>query len=907
MSRALEIENEEDAGTLLTDSNNCIVIISGEKGNRGEILEANHKMAEVFESSAEDIIGKSINMFMARPFEVVHNAYLTQYIEDKRVDVSKTARKGIIMKNMSGYVFEGDVQVREYANFTLEPSIAFFGVIKPLPSAVFCLVKRSDLTILEVSKFFFQFFSPDSGKLRALQVKLTEHIVNFKQMKLQIDAHLEKCTDAFRFEGDLTNGGGQKIEGAVLVSGLRFLESDYYHVVLEVAQEDGRSQVSGGEAKKVSRRGLLLQLEASHITEQVEEEEEETEQERKARKLGELNRSLGISDPESLNSSVTSSTRNGNILRMTLTRTNSFLDSSLRYLLYSIVVLLGLLCGLGVCVQVLWGEMTIGRHMATLNLLTSPVQVGAVTATYSALLLQHIINGTLLTTEESRMIEEQRIRKDLTKYRDELDAFRNHFFTELSYLSPQEVAKIRNATVNVVSHEDKATRMSLMEAVHQYTVSMSLILKRNLTELHREGKLLDLLIANRDTQLPQVWDSVCQAILQQQVDSSVRVLVFEYACMLGALGLVGIVTLTVFYPTVYRVDTQRADIYALFEKISLLDMRTMYQQCLHALSEMDAPDSGAMNMDLQDLMEGIGSKKNRTEGVHKNKIRVSLASVLLHRMSLGAAFLLAITAAYFLGYYMWWLREHTNQFSGIEYRVYHGIQRKYLIRQVLLDMTHYDVAMGRVDMDPASITQWEDLLWGLDHALYYGDARFHIPTDIRQMDGGSDLLNRDLCSMFSPETHTNLNLTRCTTFLGGVLTQNTHEAVIAFVSLSQHIRTLFVQDSNSTEILPLVNTLKELADVWLPAAQDVYNSWIRRIFVRGHQDAAYSRHVGTVAYILVCALAFFLYYLPMVQDMNRNLIQTRSLLLIIPTDIIESSKALKDTLKTIAMRMLQNE
>jgi PAS domain S-box-containing protein len=192
LNRAVELESEEDSHKNLTDSNNCIIIISGERETLGQILEANNKTCEAFGVSSEDIIGRKVNMLMARPFVAGHNARLIRYIEEKAV-LSTVNRSGLMAKGSDGFVFETDLQVREYANFTLDPSIAFFGALKILPFRAFCLVKKSDLVVWDLSKIYSQIFKPDIQRLAEYEHKITTDIPEFEGEIAQIEAAMEEA------------------------------------------------------------------------------------------------------------------------------------------------------------------------------------------------------------------------------------------------------------------------------------------------------------------------------------------------------------------------------------------------------------------------------------------------------------------------------------------------------------------------------------------------------------------------------------------------------------------------------------------------------------------------------------------------------------------------------------------
>jgi hypothetical protein len=613
LGRAVELEGEEDNRKSLTSSTNCIIIIGGESDNMGQILEVNDRTCEVFETSWDDMTGKVINAFMARPFSPLHNSYLKHYIECKPTGVTGAAKKGIILKNAAGFILEADLQVREYANFTLEPSITFFGVLQPFPMSMFCLVKRSDLIIYDMSKLFFQFFSPDSQKLRSYELSITEHLPLFKVWQPQIDDGIGRGDDC-SFEASIDKGG-QRTAFVVHISPLQHLAKEYYHVMVELVEKDGQQNQQQQKqqhhaAPDTIREEPHLRKKKSMTFEDSDDSDTSSDTESDDETASHPVNQLKEQKEEI---SVASTARSGQLLRMSLGRNGVSFDVSLKYLLYSVVLLLTGLSALGICIQVLWSELTINRYEATLNLLTSPIQVGAVTATYSALLFQHIMDGTLFESEQERLEEEARINEDLSGYRDEMDMFRAHFFSELQYFTEEEVSKVKNAHVMMYSHEMKALNMTLMEAVHQYTGSMSLIVKRNVSELKNDPLPMRFVIANKDANVPQVWEDVCDAILQKQVKNNEFVKLLELYFSIAAIVSVVMAALLLFFPIVYRNNHQCAEIFSMFARIEMGNKKDVYGQCVQRLEDLDNTESSTNSLELQDLMEVIASKKTASK------------------------------------------------------------------------------------------------------------------------------------------------------------------------------------------------------------------------------------------------------------------------------------------------------
>jgi hypothetical protein len=902
LNRAVELEEEHDGSISLTDSRNCIMIISGERENIGQVLEANDKTCEVFEVSTEDIIGKKINLLMSRAFAPIHNSLLIRYIEYKKAGQVSTMRSGMTMKNASGFVFEGDLQVREYANFTLDPSIAFFGLIKPLPLRMFCVVKQTDLSIWDVSRHYFQFFNTDMQKLRNYEIKISDDLVDWDEYYGLIQKAVSNG-ESFTFQTVLENNNHETTL-QVTVEGLQYAAKDYFKVLFDIKDGDmskltqeskeggkGRYGDYGKDAKSNARSVQVYEgSDAEDSSDSYDSKSEEPEEEEE--------------------NSVASSSKSANLLRMGLMRTNNNLDSSLRYLLIWIVSLLAVLCAMGISVQVLWSELTINHYKATLDILMSPVQTGTNTATYSAFLFEHLFNETLFSTPEERDSEEKRLRRDLSRFRDELDAFRKNIYDHSVALSRKEVDLIQDSRIGLHNYDGMPMELDVVETIHQYSVAITMILNKNFDELKADRRPLRFIITNRNNTIATTWDQICQFILKNQDENNKTVQTMEFAFMISAVSLVTLISFTVFFPTVYIIFKQSADVYALFEKLEQGNMRDIYGQCIQRLTELEGIESAANNMELQDMMEVIASKRSHSaaDGNKASKVRIRVISVLFNRATLQLFMIMIITVTYFLGYYLWWMQLHTSLFDSINHRVYYGVMRSYYTRRITLNAIQYSADAGKFDINTTDSKDWEVKLWDVDHALFFGDPEFNIDTDIRFMNGGNDILSKSLCDMYTQYKVELYDNPPCTSFLSSALTQSTREVIVSFLSLSEDLRKTYNDDSyTKPELEDKIKTLKSMADNWIPDSYRIFNRWIRDSFTLGFAQASSSRQIGTISYIIVCIVSVFALYYPMVKKMNRDIRQTRNLLMIIPPEVIESSKTLREMVRGIALRMLQSQ
>jgi PAS domain S-box-containing protein len=229
LTRAMELESEEEASYTLTDSSNCILIISGERDNMGQILEANNRTCEVFGVSSEDIIGRKINMLMAKPYAAAHNSRMINYINTKQANLS-TVNRTLVLKGSNGVAFEGQIQVREYPNFTLDPSISFFGAIKPLKDRNFCVVKISDMMLVEVSGQFLAYFSIDLQQIKNYECNMSRVLPQFADIVKDVEKEMTSKTE-HRHRFKYSNSSGIEIELKLSITYLPYLPKEYFLIV----------------------------------------------------------------------------------------------------------------------------------------------------------------------------------------------------------------------------------------------------------------------------------------------------------------------------------------------------------------------------------------------------------------------------------------------------------------------------------------------------------------------------------------------------------------------------------------------------------------------------------------------------------------------------------------------------
>jgi PAS domain S-box-containing protein len=916
LTRAMELESEEEGNYNLTDSSNCIMIISGERETLGEILEANNRTCEVFGVSSEDIIGRKINLLMAKPYALAHNAKLINYIEKKLTNLS-TLNRTVVMKGSNGLAFEGQLQIREYSNFTLDPSIAFFGAIQPLKNRIFSVVKISDLLIWEVSAKFSTHFNLDISVLKNHDCQIEDVLPGFDSYVEEINKALE-TNETYRFVMSMKNN---KIESELnlCVYYLPYIQREYYMVVVEMETEDPNNHMRASDNVSTSKLDIFNSMSKSKAEKKMvivagdssdDSDSDESQSE-----------SNGEHESKSQASSNSKSSRSTNLLRMGLVRTGVHFEPKLKTLFTWIVLLLTTLCAMGITVQLLWSSLTINRYQASLNLLTIPLRSGTTIGSYSAQMFDHIFRGNFFETEEDALREEQRLRRILTDMTDKLGLLKTIIFDSGKSLTAQEIDTILGVHFNLTDYEGKPKTLDFIEAVHLYTVAFTIILNKNMTDLRSDQRTLDFLKSNTVTDIPRVWNQSCMNILEIQTLSAERVQMIEFGFMVAALTLVAFIFVTVFMPSIYYVLKQKAEVYIMFESMEMGNLRDIIGQCGTKLCEIDGVEQTANNMEIQDMMEVISSKTkssssaagtgkggaNEKEPAKTSKLVISFSRVIMNHVTYLLFVILLLTALYFAGYYVWWTQARSSLFNDIDKRVYNSRNRNWFVQKLTQSVIGWDYEENAIKINLTETELWERKIWEVDHALYYGDHNLGILTDIRIISGGEAMLGGNICNQFYEKgiLAKLYNKTACETYYDGVMTRGAHELYIAFLSLSEDLRRTYVTKGIDAA-LPRIHALKEMSDFWIPHVGSMFDTWLSTVFEDGFKSASFTRSIGTVFYVVVCILmAGFVYY-PTVRKLNTEIQRTRNMLTIIPNEIVENSSSLREQVRAIALRMIQS-
>jgi PAS domain S-box-containing protein len=908
LTRAMELESEDDAKYNISDSGRCILIISGERDSMGEIIEANNKTCEVFGVSSEDIIGRKINMLMAKPYAIAHNGKIITYIEKKHRDLN-SINLNTILKSSNGLVFEGQLQIREYPNFTMNPSISFFGSINPMPDRNFCIIKKADNTLWEVSSKFANLFRVDVPRVKTYELDVFEVLPSLRTVWEFLPEELQNRTSyTFPLKQD---GISEAIEATV--SYLPFLPRDYYfmliytHTALETKIErkhyaDGRSASKIDLLIEKVRGARQKEKKLVRVRDQDDPIESQTSMQ-------------DLKDPDQTQSEVSTSSKgskSSQLLRLGLSRQGNGLERNLKLMFNALLVLLVTLCTMGIVLQLLWSNLTINRYQSTLDLLSLPLRFGTTTASYSANIFDHLFYNTLYETEEQVQREEARIRREFEAIRMRFQNLKTILFNAGKSLSVDEVNRITSTEYRLYDYAGDVRVVKLVDVVNLYNTAINHVLNNTFAQLKADQRQLMFLKSNVDYDLPPIWDDTCLYILEIQEESANQVQTVEFAFMLAAITLVLLSFFGMFLPVTVFILRQKTEIYLLFERMEVGNLRAIVGQCTMKIGELDGVEQTTNNMEIQDMMEVISSKAKNAKLAEaeaatkpRSRLGMDLKGLMINKPMLLFLGILSITIAYFVGFYFWWLHYRDVLFNDVDTRVYESRNRNWYCRKLSMSVTSLDTVTQTINVNLAETELWERKITEMTHALSYGDKNFNLSTDIRVMPGGEEILYGNVCQQLYKRNLALYNDTACEEYFDGVLTRGSHELYLAFVSLAEDYRRLYVEKGYDA-VLPHIRAIKDMADNWIPNVSSLLDSFLSEGFIKAFSSAANTRLIGTVMYVVISVLIGAGVLYPLMSHLNNELQRTRNLLVIIPNEIVEDSAILRDQIRDLALKMIQS-
>jgi PAS domain S-box-containing protein len=913
---ASECERLQQEDNSLTNSANCIFVLSAEKESCGQILDVNRTTCTTFGITRDEVLGKKINTLMPKMFAHIHDMRLSNYIENKNENTkSLIARNGVVCKFGNGFIGEGLLRVREYANFTLEPSITFFGALtlkKPRP---FCLVKKSDLIIHEVSGHFVDCFGPDVHKVFALEVSICNYITSFLLEQPKIDASL-KSDSAYTFTW-FYQTGTTKMPLLAIVTNLPYLDCLYYHITImgldESLMNDSVAFDLTPQKFNSSRTGYSCEYQSGAI---------------KASDTRKNNVSFNY-DATKKQSSFRPEFRRPNITfspkshlqrarsanKSAINNFSTFFavfdkQSSYKNVLFPwIVIVMACLSGIGIGMQWYSSANTISRSSDLNTLLSLPIDTGFAFLNYVSLLYHNLPPVIFKHFEDANVVAEQGVRYKINDYYQSIRTVDDVLFRLQSKYNNRFIRRVSESQIQISAHDAIPVNSSFSHAIHLYITAMGGFLNHG-TLNYSDSFPFNFIQWNKDSQLADTFATIKMDMMDEQNSYDTVVMEGEVYFAVGAVLLVLVLSVVEFLPGIYTHISKTLEIFEFFEAIDKGRLRELFQRAalnIRKFDQMSQVDHDIL-AEGDELMEVLESKMGSFSHLKKKEKRGVLSRthrLFTNRFTWKLCLIYIVTFAFFFGARLWWWLYASDTWESIEKRTLFTRRRSLAVQQILSESIRCNPETNELVMNVDLVRELEVNLRRTNTALYLGDPEVGIALDLRELPGGVELYSLGSCELIELHGLEDVNRTECEEFMSGVLKQNGYSAMVSFLEASGSLRRdyrLWKAGVNSSdtdtmtqeEYLAAVRRLNEFGGFWLPMAMSLYDAWLQQSFYDTGTLFLGIRMYMTLGFIgAMVLLAIFCYY-PMIERMKKEFRATRSILSIIPDhflDIQEKEKS----------------
>jgi hypothetical protein len=618
---AQDFEKQMQDDTSLTSSANCIVVLSGERETMGHILEVNRTTCATFNVTRDEILGKKVNSLMPKVFAQAHDSHLINYIK-KKTHVSKAtiSRNGIIVKFSSGFIGEGCFRVREYANFTLEPSITFFGALAIKRPRCFCLVKKNDLIVHEVTSQFYETFHPEALNLVNLKLTISFCIKHFAEEQYRIDQALEYSSSyTFCFNHTKEN---QMLLLSATVSNLPFAESQFYHVAIE-----GANDLIQGESPTFNPilATPALTRRRSSIAQDVLLPPEPTaapsnDQPRHAvsfhtgpsnhmrrRSSFQVTNPSGPFNPSAMILKSKTFTKDTAVPRAhrAISADNDGLHISL---LRWICALTFLICILAVGMQYFSVQQTLYRFQDLLAFLNIPLPSALAFAHYFFLVFQVLPNSSL-PSQVTSQINTTALFTQLYTYHNAVRSLDDTLFTMHSKIGDEMTRFLWYRPIQIIDFDATEKPVPLEQAVQAHISAVGGLLRRPLRN-HTDTFPFSFFPLNDPVPLISQLCEIREKLMGQQDAWNDWMFQVEFIFGVSTVGLIFFLMISKFFPSVYSHLKKKIDVYNFFESLDKGRLREMCCRSTIRMSTFGALGQVDQNMitEAEELVEVFESK-----------------------------------------------------------------------------------------------------------------------------------------------------------------------------------------------------------------------------------------------------------------------------------------------------------
>lgn len=915
------------------DDRNSVIIISGQPKNIGTILQINAAGCKVFGYSQSEVVGKNISSLLPNPFSQLHDQFLHSYISTGKGSVINNTRMLFGLRK-SGHIFPIQLHVRQVSGEV--NSAAFLGALKEL---------QTD------DEYIFVIGDGDASHWTVGCQKLFRELDSMEKT-VPIDEVIPDYTDLK--EEFLTREGGhavlprgnynQKIQvwvdvidvHGIRVEIVRVQEGERVHLdgtPMETVNEmsinpefalytmdgtDDQSDVS--DTRKP--RNLSFAIPSPRGNSQVGEHKYNAgPSPRGSRNLGgnvgpasvtgshkrEDDRSiLGKSNVRSVHSNRSrgtnvSGTSMDAVRRIVLSKKSSVNDglSTLKkFFFMTLVVVIISIVSSYVASNILLQRYSDDMDSVMLAGDRFFAQLGIATDTRTL----NLVHLNIFTVEE----EEDIGRATLLLMADRLEETELALYTNAEHVFDgfEEMYETPNIDVVELSGSIEHHRyMNLHEVATVLISKARLIHEQPISEIDLMNENVHFILTNNFGSVETAFNDSSRTYQKQAVKDASLVESIDLIFTCVALVVVFLVLVLAFRPAVRRVEGNKEVVLNLFLDIPRETVKELHksserrfrflQDETNALGDDEDDEFGPQgNIDEEANPDNPLNRDHKTVAEEREMRRGSQKrSTRRSGVMLRISIIFFVSAAYFLGTFFW-SYSFVESTKGESYEITWSARRASSAYRTFFITREYFVETNitkREELRADAIHSIEYSQW-VHRGILYGDATMHTPGSVRRSTGQDNILFENAC------THT--SSPGCEDFYDGIMTHGLDSALNEFdriammlLSVDHDIDLLHEEEFILLETMArtyLEEALKESEHLYVEELQDKLSSFLDlRLII-----------VLIVIALLLCLMYFL--YIPLINSLYKDSSRTRAMLLIIPINVMEHVKSIRNFIKSNA-------
>lgn len=964
INRAEEVEymRSKSHGLLTTnnkvdifDDRNAIVTISGQKSRLGEILDFNPGACRVFGYTRNEIVSKNINSIIPNPFSEFHDQFLTNYI-DSGIGVVINQTRLLFAKHKTGNIFPVYLLVRQVSGDG--NSASFIGVMKQIiTDDEYMFIDHNGVVMYWTSgcvRLFSSLGNPtDSVPVEDVIETYQSNRDNFlgargghfAHTNCDVDYDMVAWVDEIEIHGvrfDIVRIRHSKV-GEATIS--RKIDSDNaLNINFLNGNEDKESvcsDVSGAlddiKEESHSLAGSSTRGGASgYLGPRSPRSPTYSEPEKKSINFLSAG-AVDSASPRAGHAHGTSSRKKGGPKSVASVGGSSHNSRMTKASVNSVDMVR----------QLVWSKqrnMTSGglRRLKRFFLATALIVIAAVIISYvveDVLLSQYktqlediqhsehrryLFRGigyqvaSLLYVNQGSLLpaDEAYARTTLLEYAESLESLQTNLFSVAASTGGAQQKLNEDPSIEIVENHGGSLEyrnVNLHEVVTQWVSKARLLGETPLTEFSLSDETVYFIKENTVGEPTTALNYSSNLFEESTQGFAGNIKLAELICSVVAVGIVFLVLVFAFRPTISHVQDNKMKVLMLF-----LDLPRAQVKKLHASSRKRV-GSMSDDGDFQNFVEDNAQAHEENEdNVFMEKpeeavdvdvmgasaayggadmTRHSKAENQKRSIMLKISFLLLFCIAYFVGTYFWSV-SITNQSVSAATTINWAGRRRNLALDTLYFTREAHLESNSTVRQELFATAVAGVAFTrhVHHALLYGNSELNLDATVRADAKQDELLFDNACGSFSTSG--------CEEFHDGLVTHGLSATLDEYNKYALHDISSFVYDATDADLHSEgIDFMTSLQRYWLNEAliesEHLYLAHVDTV-ISSFLNSRMWLMLGCI-FLLLCLFQFF--YMPLIRQLHEDSQRTRALLMIIPIEVMESVKSIRQFFNTHLINM----